>query len=208
MNSLASRTFFIDFYRNLAADPSGYGEGQFYVGSVGVTTDGSGNAVFALTNTAGNYAGQYFTATATSAGGDTSEFGLAVLATNQPAPSAQFTGPLTWRTNGFVLTLALQTNFSYRLQAATNLASSSRLDRADQLPRHQFARSPSPTVPSPTSASASTGSSRRDAGNGVAKRWINGVIVPGRLPVPSRPRRRLDPVFRRRAWEPEPRFRK
>ena len=122
-NSLANRTFFIDVYRNLAADFTGYGEGQFYAGSVSVTTDGSGNALFALTNGAANYSGQYFTATATSAGGDTSEFGLAVLATNQPAPTAQFTGPLIWHTNGFVLTLTLQTNFNYRLQAATNLAS-------------------------------------------------------------------------------------
>jgi len=122
LNSLAGHTFFIDVYRNLAADPTGYGEGQFYVGTVSVTTDGSGNAPFALTNTAGNYSGQYFTATATAVAGDTSEFGADVLATNQPAPSAQFAGPLTWRTNGFVLTLAFQTNFGYRLQAATNLA--------------------------------------------------------------------------------------
>jgi hypothetical protein len=123
-NSLANRGYFIDVYRNTAPDPYGYGEGQFYVGAVSVTTDGSGNATFAYTNNAGNYAGQYITATATSAGGDTSEFCLAVLATNAPAPSAQFTGPLTWRTNGFVLSLTFQTNFTYRVQATTNLAAS------------------------------------------------------------------------------------
>lgn len=123
LNSLADGTFFIDVYRNVVADPSGYGEGQFYVGTVSVITDGFGNAGFALTNNAGNYAGQYLTATATSTGGDTSEFGADVLATNAPAPSAQFTGPLTWQTSGFVLTLEVQTNFTYRLQAATNLAS-------------------------------------------------------------------------------------
>jgi len=121
-NSLASRTFSIDVYRNPSADPSGFGEGQFYLGTVSVTTDGSGNALFAFTNTAGNFSGQYLTATAVSAGGDTSEFGADVLATNAPAPSVQFTGPLVWHTNGFVLTLTLQTNFSYRIQAATNLA--------------------------------------------------------------------------------------
>jgi len=122
LNSLANQTYFIDVYRSPAPDPSGYGQGKFYLGSVNVTTDGSGNGSFACTNTAGNYSGQYVTTTATSAGGDTSEFSLAVLATNQPAPSAQFTGPLTWHTNGFVLTLTLATNFSYRLQATTNLA--------------------------------------------------------------------------------------
>ena len=61
-----------------------HGEGQFYVGTVSVTTDGSGNAPFALTNNAGNYAGQYFTATATAADGDTSEFSADLLATNMP----------------------------------------------------------------------------------------------------------------------------
>ena len=85
-NSLANRGYFIDVYRNIAPDPSGYGEGQFYLGTVSVNTDGSGNASFAYTNSSGNYAGQYITATATAATGDTSEFSLAVLATNNPHP--------------------------------------------------------------------------------------------------------------------------
>jgi hypothetical protein len=123
LNNTANQSFFIDVYRSLSPDyyAGNYGEGQFYVGTVSVTTDGSGNAGFALTNNAGNYAGQYITATATSAGGDTSEFSVAVLAINAPLPSAQFTGPYQLRTNGFVFSLALQTNFGYRIQAATNL---------------------------------------------------------------------------------------
>jgi hypothetical protein len=121
LNSLANRSFLIDVYRNPGSDPSGYGQGQFYAGAVSVTTDGSGNATFAFANSAGNYAGQYFTATATSSGGDTSEFGAAVVATNRPAPSAVFSGPFVASTNGFSLRLTLQTNFSYRIQATTNL---------------------------------------------------------------------------------------
>ncbi len=126
LNSSTNRSFLIDVYRSASPDSynGGYGQGQYYVGAVSVTTDGNGNAAFAYTNNAGNYAGQYITATATSAGGDTSEFDLAVLCTNKPAPAATFTGPLTWRTNGFVLTLAFQTNFTYRVQATTNLAAS------------------------------------------------------------------------------------
>jgi hypothetical protein len=121
-NSATNRSFFIDVYRSTNTDFTGYGEGQFYAGSVTVTTDGSGSANFSLTNTIADFAGQYFTATATTATGDTSEFSLAVLATNAPAPSAIFTGPYLARTNGFTFTLNLQTNFSYRIQAATNLA--------------------------------------------------------------------------------------
>ena len=67
--------------------------------------------MFSLTNTAGNYAGQYFTATATAASGNTSEFSPAVLATNAPAPSAQFGRPFLARTNGFTFNLTLHDQF-------------------------------------------------------------------------------------------------
>jgi hypothetical protein len=122
LNSVANRTFFIDVYRNASADPSGYGQGQFYVGTASVTTDGSGNGIFSLTNFNANYAGQFFTVTATAASGDTSEFGADVLATNAPAPSAQFSEPFQSQAGGFIFNLTLQTNFNYRIQAATNLA--------------------------------------------------------------------------------------
>jgi parallel beta-helix repeat protein len=124
LNSLPNQPYFVDVYRSPAADPSGYGQGKFYLGSVSVTTDGSGNGTFAFTTTAGNYTGQYLSTTATSAGGDTSEFSLTVLATNYSGPLAQFLGPFQSRTNGFAFSLALQTNFNYRIQAATNLAPS------------------------------------------------------------------------------------
>ncbi len=122
LNSAAGQFFLIDVYRNSSADPSGFGQGQIYLGSVNVTTDGSGNATFALTNLAGNFTGQYISVTATAADGDTSEFGADLLAVNQSVASATFTGPFQARANGFTFTLALQTNFTYRIQATTNLA--------------------------------------------------------------------------------------
>jgi hypothetical protein len=88
LNSTANQTFLIDVYRNDAANSSG--EGQFYVGTVSATTDGSGNAGFSFTNNTANYSGQYFSVTATSAGGDTSEFSADVLASNVLEPFAQF----------------------------------------------------------------------------------------------------------------------
>jgi hypothetical protein len=122
LNSAVGQFFLIDVYRNAGADPSGFGQGQIYLGSIGVTTDGSGNASFAFTNIAGNFAGQYISATATAAGGDTSEFSADLQAVNQAAASAAFIGPYLARSNGFAFGLALQTNFSYRIQATTNLA--------------------------------------------------------------------------------------
>ena len=122
LNSATNSSFLIDVYRNLVEDFSGYGQGQFYVGTVSVTTDGSGNATFACTNSSGNYAGQYISTTASDTNGNTSEFSADLLASNLPAPSALFSGPFVWRTNGFIFNLTFATNFSYRIQAATNLA--------------------------------------------------------------------------------------
>jgi len=75
LNGAPSTNHVIDFYRSVAVDPSGYGEAEVYLGQVSAITNASGtlNAPFTFTF-AGNYAGQYFTATATSDAGNTSEF--------------------------------------------------------------------------------------------------------------------------------------
>jgi hypothetical protein len=80
LNSLPNTTFTIDFYASAIADPSGYGEGQRYLGSVTVTTDGSGNASFSTTLTAATGMGEVIAATATDPGGNTSEFAAAFTA--------------------------------------------------------------------------------------------------------------------------------
>jgi CSLREA domain-containing protein len=74
LNSKASSTFDLDFYASPACNPSGYGEGETYLGSVQVTTDAGGNASFTANLTVP--AGQKVTATATGTGssGTTSEF--------------------------------------------------------------------------------------------------------------------------------------
>lgn len=121
-NSLPNGNYFLDFYYNSAPDFSGYGQGQVYLGSIQVTTSGTGNAFFAYTNASGNYSGQYLVATATSVRGDSSEFGPDVIATNLPAPYSQISAPFRWLTNGFAFNITFATNFSYHIQATTNLA--------------------------------------------------------------------------------------
>jgi len=74
LNSRPSTNFTIDFYANAATDPSGFGEGQSWIGSTGVTTDGSGNATFTASTPAIYLKGNHITATATDAAGNTSEF--------------------------------------------------------------------------------------------------------------------------------------
>ncbi len=81
----------LDFYANPTEDPSGYGQGQTYLGSRTVYTDGSGNASFTADLAVGNLASQWITATATvtdsnsSYNGNTSEFSLDIQASSAPS---------------------------------------------------------------------------------------------------------------------------
>jgi len=74
LNSSASTSFNLDFYRNSACDPSGNGEGEHFIGSTLVTTDASGNANFDTTFAVSTPASEVLTATATDLAGNTSEF--------------------------------------------------------------------------------------------------------------------------------------
>ena len=46
LDSLPDTSFVVDFYANVSIDPSGYGEGERWVGSVAVMTDSLGHAAF------------------------------------------------------------------------------------------------------------------------------------------------------------------
>jgi hypothetical protein len=77
--SLPNATYTIDFYAQLNPDPSGYGQGTHYIGSVTVTTGPDGQALpptmYSLPGSTA--AGDWITATATDQAGDTSEFSAA-----------------------------------------------------------------------------------------------------------------------------------
>ncbi|MBX3292305.1 MAG: hypothetical protein KF881_05355 [Acidobacteria bacterium] len=74
LRSRPSRSFTIDYYLNTQADPTTYGEGESYLGSINVLTNGNGfvsaafNTPIQLPTTA------LITATATDENGNTSEF--------------------------------------------------------------------------------------------------------------------------------------
>ncbi len=74
LNSSASSSFNLDFYRNSACDPSGHGEGEHLIGSQLVTTDALGNANFDITFAVSTASSELLTATATDQSGNTSEF--------------------------------------------------------------------------------------------------------------------------------------
>jgi len=74
LSSIPNMTFRLEFFANTLADPSGFGEGERYLGSTTVITDGTGNVSFDVSLAAPSSAGELITATATDPAGNTSEF--------------------------------------------------------------------------------------------------------------------------------------
>ncbi|MGI8432923.1 MAG: M12 family metallopeptidase [Chthoniobacterales bacterium] len=82
LNSLPNKTYRIDFFSSPAADPSGFGEGQAFLGAVNVATNNNGDATFNPDLPGTLAAGSVVTATATEIGtgaAGTSEFSAAIL---------------------------------------------------------------------------------------------------------------------------------
>jgi CSLREA domain-containing protein len=74
LNGAANSTYRVEFFANDACDPSGYGEGETFIGATNVTTNGSGNVSFNVEFAFPASVGQYVTATATDPNNNTSEF--------------------------------------------------------------------------------------------------------------------------------------
>jgi uncharacterized repeat protein (TIGR01451 family) len=81
LDSTPATTFRLEFFSNHAADPSGFDEGEIFLGSAMVTTDANGKATFSVETI--DFGGTY-SATATDPAGNTSEFS----ATFPQTPSA------------------------------------------------------------------------------------------------------------------------
>lgn len=82
LNSVANKAYRIDFYSSPTADPSGFGEGQTWIGSVNVTTDATGNTTFNQDFPGSLTVGSVVTATATgtgTGGSGTSEFSAKII---------------------------------------------------------------------------------------------------------------------------------
>lgn len=91
LNSRPSAAYTLQFFANAAADSTGFGEGQTFLGATSVTTDSSGNASFTVTLPVAVLAGQVVSATATDPTGNTSEFSqnrVVVAGNSAPVASA------------------------------------------------------------------------------------------------------------------------
>jgi hypothetical protein len=79
LNSTANTQFRVEFFSNASCDASGYGEGQTFLGATTVQTTGNDATINTVLNAAVT-PGQFVTATATDANGNTSEFSQCVQA--------------------------------------------------------------------------------------------------------------------------------
>ena len=77
LKSIPNTTFQIDFYTNVAVDPSGNGEGAQFFNTTSINTNGNGDATINVTFPAALATGRVITATATDPNGNTSEFSAA-----------------------------------------------------------------------------------------------------------------------------------
>jgi hypothetical protein len=89
LNSTPSTAFTLDFYANDVNKGSAgtYGQGQYYLGSVAVTTDSTGHASFNADGLAATTPGEWISATATDPAGNTSQFALDVQAVSPASVS-------------------------------------------------------------------------------------------------------------------------
>jgi CSLREA domain-containing protein len=99
LNSTANTTFTLEFFANDSCDPSGFGEGQTFIGSAMVTTNGNCNASFNITLPVAVHAGQTITATAIDPAGNTSEFSQCAAVSQE----SSFTHCLQDDSNGSLL---------------------------------------------------------------------------------------------------------
>jgi len=120
LNSTPSTTFDIDFYSNpsCASRPQEYLEGQDYIGSTQVTTNGSGNASIDVTLPFTVENGSRISATATDPAGNTSEFSQRLIFSMNPAA-----GPPSGGTNVSIAGMLFEDGATVSIggQPATNV---------------------------------------------------------------------------------------
>jgi len=123
----ASTAFDLEFFANVACDPSGYGEGELFLGTTNVTTGANCTKHFNVTFPTPVPGGLIITATATDPFGNTSEFSQCL-------------------TNQAVITCSQSesTNDVWDVSQGTTLTASSGTRRGRERRANMFSKAPAP----------------------------------------------------------------
>ena len=138
LNSSPNSSYTLQFFSSQQCDPSGFGEGEVFLGSAVVTTDGSCNAIFSVTLPVAVPNGSFITSTATDSAlplGNTSEFS-ACLVVGQPnaTPSPTRTGTPPTATRTATTALPTSTRTGTVVATSTVIASPTATNSATPLP--------------------------------------------------------------------------
>ena len=116
-DSAAGKTYALQFFASPSGDPTGYGEGQLFLGQTNLTLQAGCATNFAVTLPTTAPAGWVITATATDTAGNTSEFSNWILASSVPGlqlvqnpGAAQFM--IVWTNSGGSFGLLQSTNLN------------------------------------------------------------------------------------------------
>jgi hypothetical protein len=151
LDSTANTTFHLEFFGNSQADPSGFGEGETFLGSTTVTTDATCSAAFAISLPAANTS--FITATATAPDGSTSEFSAAAGGPPPPTPTPTATATATATATPAATATATATATSTATATATATATPTATAFATPTPTATATATPTATVTATASAS-------------------------------------------------------
>ena len=105
LDVFTSTTYTLDFFSNVACDPSGNGEGQTYLGSTTVAASATcGSVPFNVTLPLGVAGGAFITADATDSTGNTSEFSTCLLVPAATVTPTATTTPTVTQTSTATVT--------------------------------------------------------------------------------------------------------
>ena len=157
LHTAPNQTYTLDFYANATLDSNGNAEGDVYLGSMGATTDAAGDVSFTDVPLPGaSRPGEWITATATDAGGDTSEFSpglrepaspIALYVTNTSGdPSVA--NSLPWAVAQADASIAASVTIDFEIPQLAELGRRRRLARTSSRSSlgHLVLNSPAPSV--------------------------------------------------------------
>lgn len=93
LDSTPSSSFTLELFKSAQSDPSGFGEGQEFIGSFPISTGVTGRAPIDVTANATLLSGETISATVTNSNGSTSEFSRSVSEPVQVKPGARIEAP-------------------------------------------------------------------------------------------------------------------